>query len=644
MRHTGVDSRLAGANSPPSNDWLVVSTLRRIVLVQLPIPQPGIEPARGNVPLAAGLLALYARRQGLDAQYEIEIFPARLANRLADRGLVQAILAREPWMVGFTCYLWNIERSLWVAGQIERLRPEVRILLGGPEITRDNSWVLESPHVDFAVVGEGEQTFAELLAELVDHDLPRRPIPGLYVSLRAAVTAGIPPHSPIGAPAAGRPGLGTLPSPRAPLARLDDVSSPYLEGILDAAEEHMLLLETIRGCAYRCKFCYYPKSYDGLYFLSTEQIVATLEYARQRRVREVTLLDPTLNQRRDFAGFLRLLATCNPGHTFTYFGELRAEGIDAEIAALLRDANFTEVEIGLQSVEPVAQTLMDRRNNMRAFERGVRSMLDVGLRVKIDLIVGLPGDTPDSVRRSIRYVHDNGLYSDVQVFNLAVLPGTAFREEAAHHGLVYQPRPPYTVLRTPTMDFEDICALVAEAEETFETEFDALPAPTLEVDSLPGDALGLARIWRVDLDREGRDPLASPGRRAVGFTVWVRGDDLGAQADECARLARRVLDDNPHTTLQFVLEPTGDPHRVTPELLDTVLDSCYRTPTYLDRYYALAPGGVKGTKRLVVVVPAALRDQVGGAWVAAMGEGATLAWQGTLDESELDEHEYVLRE
>ena len=620
-----------------------MSTPRRIVLVQLPIPQPGIEPPRGNVPLAAGLLALYARRRGLDAHYDIEIFPAKFANRLGDQGLVQAILAREPWMVAFTCYLWNIERSLWVAEQIARLRPEVRILVGGPEITRDNAWVLECPHVDFAAIGEGEQTFAELLAALVDHELPRHPIPGLYVLPRAPVTAGIPAHAPAGTPAAAHPGLGPLPSPRAPLTRLDDVSSPYLEGILDAAEERMLLLETIRGCVYKCKFCYYPKSYDGLYFLSEEQIVASLRHARQHGVREVILLDPTLNQRRDFAGFLRLLAACNPEHTFTYFGELRAEGIDAEIAALLRDANFTEVEIGLQSVERAAQDLMDRRNNMRAFERGVSSMLEAGLRVKIDLIVGLPGDSPESVRRGIRYVHDNGLYSDVQVFNLAVLPGTAFREEAARHGLVYQPRPPYAVLRTPTMDFEDICALVAEAEETFETEFDALPEPKLDVDAVAGDPLGLARVWRVDLDRESREPLPAPGRRAAGFTVWVRGDDLGARADECARLARQILDDNPHTTLQFVLEPTGDPLRVSPDLLDTVLDACYRVPTYLDRYYALAPGGVKGTKRIVVVVPAAWRGQVGGAWVAAMGEGATLVWQGAVDESDLDAHEYVHR-
>ncbi len=83
---------------------------RRILLIQLPIPQPGMEPAEGNVPLAAGYLKLLARLRGMEEAYDIEILPAELANRLSDRGLVAEILARDPWLVGWTCYLWNVER------------------------------------------------------------------------------------------------------------------------------------------------------------------------------------------------------------------------------------------------------------------------------------------------------------------------------------------------------------------------------------------------------------------------------------------------------------------------------------------------------------------------------------------------------
>src|SRR5207245_2032371 len=155
--------------------------------------------------------------------YDIQILPAEAANTLGDRALVAALAERAPWMVGFTCYVWNIERTLWIARELKRLRPTVRIVLGGPEITADNAWVLQT------------------------------------------------------------------------------------------AEEERLLLETTRGCVFKCKFCYYPKSYDKQYYLAAEQVRANLRHAQERGVREVFLLDPTLNQRPDFADFLRVLAQGNPG-------------------------------------------------------------------------------------------------------------------------------------------------------------------------------------------------------------------------------------------------------------------------------------------------------------------------------------------
>src|SRR5579883_1231704 len=388
-----------------------MATARRtIVLVQLPIPPQGPAPIRGNVPLAGAYLKLYAEALGLGHDYAIEVLPAGTANRLGDRALAGELAARDPWLVGFTCYLWNVERTLWVAGELKRRRPGVKVLLGGPEVTADNAWVLGSADYDFAAVGEGEQTFANLLLGLLDgEDVPPVPVAGLYVP---------PPHGPRFRP-------DRVPAFRTPLPDLDRLGSPYLAGILDAADERMLLLETTRGCVFNCKFCYYSKSYDKQYYLSREAVLASLAHARDRGAKEVFLLDPTLNQRKDFPGFVRTLAEGNPGRRFRYFGELRAEGITPEIAGLLRDAGFGEVEVGLQSVEPEAMDRMGRKNNLRAFERGVRALIDAGIKVTVDLIVGLPGDTAESVREGLHYLHSGELYSRVQVFNLAILPGTA---------------------------------------------------------------------------------------------------------------------------------------------------------------------------------------------------------------------------
>jgi hypothetical protein len=316
------------------------------------------------------------------------------------------------------------------------------------------------------------------------------------------------------------------------------------------------------------------------------------------------LLDPTLNQRKDFADFLRLLAAGNPGQGFRYFGELRAEGIAAETAVLLRQANFTEVEVGLQSVGPQAMSLMARNNNLRSFERGVRAMLREGIKVKVDLIVGLPGDTEESIRGGMRYLREEGLYSDVQVFQLSVLPGTAFRHEAAALGLTFQSRPPYYVLRTPTLGSSDIMGLMQEAQEFFEVEFDAPPPLVL---TSPAKS-GLIQKWVVDLEAPNYSAPAGP--RAQAFTLWLRSKNFLRSHPRATAVIKVLLNDDPFTTLQVVLEPKTNgeaqvQHTIDAATVCALMEACQEQPTYLDKYFAMQPGRAMGAKRFVIVVPSA---------------------------------------
>lgn len=552
----------------------------RVILVQLPIPPVGLEPIRGNVPLAAGYLKLFARRAGLESEFSIEILPTRTANLANDVSLVRELLERKPLLIGFSCYLWNIERTLWIAREVKRLDPRIKILLGGPEITWDNAWVFAQGDFDYAAIGEGERTFVELLKGLAAGE-NIGPIDGLYI----------------------RPanGIGTLPRRREPLTDLSEISSPYLDGILDAAEEKMLLLETIRGCVFKCKFCYYPKSYDALQFVPLDRVVENLRHAAEQGVEEVILLDPTLNQRRDFDEFLKLLAECNPQRQFRYFGELRAEGINQQTARLLKAANFTEVEIGLQSIDRGTQLLMDRTNNMKAFERGIRAMMDAGIRVKVDLIIGLPGDTHDSVRRGLDYLHEKDLCSQVQVFQLAVLPGTAFRQEAQLLGLKHQQHPPYYVLETPTLSLTQMCDLMSLSQEMFQTEFDPWPEPNAEIEVPKGHGC------EIDLGNSNHK-LPPVAERFQAYRIVFHTVDIARDGGRAESLVAEFLADNPFSTLEVCLAPRGNLESL-PDVLSRLSRVCFARPTYLDWFYSLHASNI-GAKRLVVQLDAAAIEQL----------------------------------
>src|SRR5262249_32741182 len=105
----------------------------------------------------------------------------------------------------------------------------------------------------------------------------------------------------------------------------------------------------------------------------------------------------------------------------------------------------------------------------------------------------------------------------------------------------------------------------------------------------------------------------------------------------------QLLQENPFTTLQVVLEPTGDCRALTPAVLEELLAACQVRPTYLDRFYALQPGRPIGAKRLIILVDWDERERLGKEWSESVGEFATIMWRGTEGErAELDEYEHVL--
>lgn len=431
---------------------------RKVLLIQLPVPKLNFGLLTGNIPLAAACLCQAAA--GLPG-CEIQIFPETLASYGGDETLIRAVVDEAPDIIGFTVFSWNLERSLYLTGKIkEKIRP--RIIFGGPEITPDNPLV-RSPLVDMLVFGEGEAVLRALLTQ-----------EALWEKRELSDDSD---------------------------ASFFFKESPYVDGFLLPSKENPVLIETQRGCPYRCGFCYYNKSRKTRSMATDDSVLRGVAFAIEKGVKEVYLLDPSLNSRPGLASLLKQMAALNHEEKVSFISEIRAESVDETMAGLFRKAGFKEFEVGLQSTNPKALKKMNRPTDLKKFLSGVRALQKEGIAPIVDLIFGLPGDTLEGFGQTLDFVSDNAIDSHLQVFPLLVLPGTDFRKKSRELGLMYDPSPPYTLIRSPGFSALDMQKALDMAEEKFDTSFCLFPDLELSFkeDERGGD---------LYIDLEGRQCLA----------------------------------------------------------------------------------------------------------------------------------------
>ena len=212
--------------------------MKSALFLQLPPPRFSFEEPPTNIPLAAGFVLAALEASGPQS-IRAEILGPEITDVFADQGLAGKVADTRPAVVALTLYVWNVERSLFLASNIKRRLPSTQILVGGPEVTPDNKWVLEHPAVDAGVFGEGESRIAPLLEALGDRRQPLG-IPGIFFkdSLGLHVNEASP---------------GTW--------NLESCPYPYLDARIGPSRDGTLFLETVRGCPFRCRYCYYHKSF-----------------------------------------------------------------------------------------------------------------------------------------------------------------------------------------------------------------------------------------------------------------------------------------------------------------------------------------------------------------------------------------------
>ncbi len=424
-----------------------------VLLLQLPVPNN----PRANIPLAAGYLKAYAGKVGLLERVDIDIMPRSVSDAGGDALIVAEIVRRAPDVLGLSLYTWNSERTLHLAARARAALPGLRIVVGGPEVQRDNDWVLRHPAVDVAVLGEGEQTFAALLESILDEpehygalDLVRP-----CVLCRVEGIAHRHDDELLFAPA------------RAGLDDLSEVPSPYLLGYLPLQPDDMALVECSRWCPYRCSFCLYGRNMGsklGKRLFAVERVVAEVEWAREHGADAVHFVEANLNLLPYFRRLMEMLQSINSDRTLKFYAELRGEHLNAENVGALVEAGLHAAEVGLQSANPEALLAVDRRTDLLKWAAGTRRLYERGIEVFLDVILGLPGDDEAGVLHTLDWIGEQGL-GPYDIFTLQVLPGTGVREHAARSSLQYQDRPPYYVLGTDLLPYHTLRALRWELKE-----------------------------------------------------------------------------------------------------------------------------------------------------------------------------------
>ena len=345
------------------------------------------------------------------AEFFLEDAPGRCA---------EAILKTAPDLVAFSIYVWNREHALSTAQRLVRMAPALAICAGGPEPTANPAGLIESGVFRFLIRGEGEAPLAQ--------------------TVRLALR---------GEPPAGVPGVllpGGEPAPLPAPVPIDSIPSPYLSGLIDPRPTGGALWQLSRGCDFACAFCFDHKGSGGGRRFSLERIEAELRLFARLGVPQVFVLDSTFNKEQKRAKeILRLIARLAPQVHFHF--EVRSEFIDPELAQLFASITCS-LQIGLQSADPAVLRAVGRGFDAEDFAWRITLLNSQGAIFGFDLIYGLPGDSLAKFRGSLDFALS--LYPNhLDIFPLAVLPGTRLHGKAAALGLKHLDLPPYTLISTP---------------------------------------------------------------------------------------------------------------------------------------------------------------------------------------------------
>ncbi|HHV11805.1 MAG TPA: B12-binding domain-containing radical SAM protein [Clostridiales bacterium] len=393
-------------------------------------------------------------------KYRDSISLVELTINHSEEELLKEIYKEKADVVAFSCYIWNIGIILRISSELKKVAPGLKIWFGGPEVSYDaRQCLLENDQLDGIMCGEGEQTFLELVQYYTEGRGGAKPpvrrlkeIPGLAFKESAKLDGGF----------GERRGEIWITQPRDPMG-LDEISLPYED--MEAFRNRIIYYESSRGCPFSCSYCL--SSVDKrVRFRSIDLVKKELKIFLDYRVPQVKFVDRTFNcSKRHAMDIWEFIKENDNGITNFHF-EIAADLLEEDEIAFLSTLRPGQVqfEIGVQSTNPDTVEAIRRKMDFDRVAYNVRRIKQAGnIHQHLDLIAGLPLEGYESFEKSFGQVY--GLEPDqLQLGFLKVLKGSPMETDKDCYGIVFRSTPPYEVLCTNHLSFEEVLRLKGVCE------------------------------------------------------------------------------------------------------------------------------------------------------------------------------------
>lgn len=379
--------------------------------------------------LAIRSLQRYARQSGFNvdiAEYTI--------NQSIDH-ILSDIIKLEPEILGFSCYLWNIEYVIKLCKTIKRVLPNIYVILGGPEVSYNGSdWMGQEPSVDAIIYGEGEETFKTFLMYYINSVISIEDIRGIIYRKDNKIVEN---------------------KPSKPIS-LHLIPFVYEMGMADF-ENRIIYYESQRGCPYNCQYCI-SSIEKGVRFRRFELVKKELQFFLDQKVMQVKFVDRTFNCNIGHAMAIWAYLNENDNGITNFHFEISGDLLDEETIDFLHTVRpgLFQFEIGVQSTyEPTLKAIDRKTDYNRLVENVLALKAAKNIHLHLDLIVGLPNEGYLNFSKSF-----NDVYSlkpeQLQIGFLKVLKGSGIYYNAEKFGIKYRNYAPYEVLSTKDINYLEI--------------------------------------------------------------------------------------------------------------------------------------------------------------------------------------------